>query len=127
MKEVCLVAAFRSLQMRGVILRALELFPASQHLPHNAQYLAPPHQQQRHGRAAAGLGLPSTPRAGRSSSSGGGGGGGGPCGGELTVLPELAATAQALVEHVLGCCLQVWSAGPVSCFCFVYIVGQLIS
>ncbi|GAB4819189.1 hypothetical protein N2152v2_006235 [Parachlorella kessleri] len=96
-------------RIRGVILRALELFPTSQHLPHNAQYLAPPHQQQRHGRAAAGLGLPSTSAAGRSSSSGGGGGGG-PCGGELTVPPELAATAQSLVEHVLGCCLQVFHA-----------------
>ena len=73
------------LQLRGAILRALELFPASRALPHDERYALAAAAGGRHGGAGAPSGAP--------------------------VPPEVAATAQALVEHVLGCCLQVGGVG----------------
>lgn len=80
------------LQLRGAILRAIELFPAAKHLLHDERY--------QHAAAAA-------------LHSGGAGGSGSGAGGgayEPLIPPEVAAAAQALVEHVLSCCLQVRGA-----------------
>ncbi|KAL4452048.1 hypothetical protein ABPG75_007710 [Micractinium tetrahymenae] len=70
-------------QLRLAIARAVESFPASQRLPlQDERQLAQQQQQQRAG-AAGGQE-------------------------DISVPPGVVATAQALAEHVLGCCLQVF-------------------
>lgn len=72
-------------QLAAVISRALDSFPASQRLP-PGQY---DQEQQRSAGAAGSAGL----------------------GDDISVPPAVAGTAQALLEHVLGACLQVWDVG----------------
>lgn len=68
-------------QLAALISRALDSFPASQRLP-PSQYAQ---EQQRSGGAAGAAGP----------------------GDDISVPPAVAGVAQALLEHVLGTCLQV--------------------
>ena len=71
-------------QLRLVVSKALDCFPASQRLPpgvYMQQHLQ--HQQQQQAAASP---------SGQA---------------DISVPPEVAATAQAQLEHILGCCSQV--------------------
>ena len=72
-------------QLRLVVSRALDCFPASQRLPPRDNLQQQQHLQQQQQQAAASL-------SGQA---------------DISVPPEVAATAQALLEHILGCCSQV--------------------
>jgi hypothetical protein len=73
-------------QLRLVVSKALDCFPASQRLPPGDYLQQQQHLQQQQQAAASPSGQA-----------------------DISVPPEVAATAQALLEHILGCCSQVGS------------------